>query len=280
MRKPGIINLALLLLVVLLGIVIWLTPDEQQSEQFQTLTSLNREAITYIRISNGNGPEFILKRQVGDWLMTTPYRTEANTPRIDRLLALVSTASLEQFSLPQGDLEAFGLARPQAEIQFNDTTMNFGGTHPYNHRRYLQIGTTLHLTEDRFPHHILARAEAFVSRRLVNEKGKISVIKTSQWRLFRTDDRRWKLEPPVPGISTDQLVKKIDQWKMALASKVDKFSGENPSEQIEIFLEDNATPLILGIEKQKKGILLVRHDLELAFHVPSAAQLLQMPEAN
>lgn len=277
MRRPVLINLALLLLVILFGIMIWLTPDEQQSGQFEPLTSLSPESIEYIRISNGNGPEFIMKRQEGNWLMITPYQVEANTPRIDRLLALVSTPGFERFSLPQGDLEAFGLAQPQAEIQFNDITVSFGGTHPYNHRRYLQVGNTLHLTEDRFPHHVLAGAEAFVSRQLVSEKANIKEIKTTQWRLFRAGDRQWKLEPPVPGISTDQLVKKIDEWKMALASKVDKSSGEKSSEHIQIFLEGETTPLTFGINKQKKSTLLVRHDLGLAYHIPSAEQLLQMP---
>lgn len=166
MKRTSMLNLLLLGIVVLLGGIVWLTPDEKTTQPPPPLTPLQPTDIERIRITNHNGT-FVLVRNGTQWQMTEPYEITANTPRINMLLDIVSTASVESFPAPPDRLTEFGLNEPEASIQLNDTELFLGSVHPYNRRRYIRIGNTIHLINDRFPHHLLARAEAFIDHSLL-----------------------------------------------------------------------------------------------------------------
>ena len=164
MSRRTRINLALLILATVLALLIWLAPDSDRQQEITPLTQQSPEEVHKITVSNRYG-SFTLERRGGDWQMTAPHATEANAERIANLLEILSTPSYQRFPLPEVDLAEFGLQPPAASIRIDRLTLELGEIHPYNQRRYLRIGDRLHLIKDRFPHHFLARAEAFVSPR-------------------------------------------------------------------------------------------------------------------
>ncbi len=275
MKRRGLINLGMLALVAILAIAVWLTPDETTERAPPPLTSLHPSNINRIRIANNNGPEFILERHQGEWRMTAPYQVAANTPRINILLDLVSTPSVERFPMPGGRLEEFGLDKPIAEVEFDGTLLVFGGTHPFNYRRYVRVGETLHLTNDLFPHHFLATAEAFVSHGLLQKEERITGLETADWTLSR-ETGGWRLEGG-PGISGDRLTEKIDSWQNAWVSKVLKAPQQQPQERVGIALEGGGH-LELGVIRDEKRLLLIRTDLGLAYQLPASSNLLDRPQ--
>jgi len=158
------INLALLVLAAVLALLIRLSPDSDPQQEITPLTRQSPEEVRKITVSNRHG-SFTLERLGGDWRMTAPDAAEANAERIANLLEILSTPSYQRFPLPEADLAEFGLQPPAASIRIDGLTLELGEIHPFNQRRYIRIGDTLHLIKDRFPHHFLARAEAFATPR-------------------------------------------------------------------------------------------------------------------
>ncbi|MEJ1297748.1 MAG: DUF4340 domain-containing protein [Candidatus Sedimenticola sp. (ex Thyasira tokunagai)] len=269
-------NLALLVLVIILGALVWFSGEQEERERLPPLTDIDPAAVKVIRISNNNGPEFTMEHLNGRWKMTTPHHIAANQPRINILLDLLSTPSIEQQPLPLDRLGEFGLEQPVAKVVFNNTQITFGGTHPYNYRRYLRIGDNLHLIDDLFPHHVLARAEAFISHELFTPEQKIREIETPEWRLFQGADNTWQLNPPHPGISNDRLTEKVDQWQHTWVARIEPPPKESPSAEVKVWLNGQPNPVVLGVVQQKKSTLLVSAELGLAYRLP-AAELLQTP---
>lgn len=278
MRKQSLVNLLLLLLVAALSLFVWYTPDQESSRKGRPLTRLDPATVKRITISNNNGPRFILQRDTRGWYMTEPYRVRANTPRIDLLLDLLSTPQIESFALPTDRLAEFGLERPLAELTFNQTKITFGGTHPYNYRRYLRIDDQLYLTNDIFPHHALARAEEFVSHALFPDDEEISEIHTPSWRLYRQQGL-WTLDPDGAGADPEQLQEKVAAWQHSRAPKVIKAPDTPPEQQLTIHLRGSEGPLKLGVISQKPRILLINQTLGLAYRLNSDA-LLRAPGKN
>ncbi|WP_428623257.1 DUF4340 domain-containing protein [Sedimenticola sp.] len=277
MRKQSWINLFLLLLVLLLGLWVWLTPEEASNTVRTPLTQLDPAAVNSIEISNHNGPRFVMQRQGADWRMTEPYPVRANGPRIDILLDLLSTPQIEAFPLPADRLAEFGLDRPLAELTFNQTRIIFGGTHPYNYRRYLRIGDQLYLTNDIFPHHALARAEEFVSHALFAEVETIEAIQTPTWRLTRQPDG-WAMQPEAPGVDVAQLAEKVADWQHTWVAKVIQAPATPSDQNVTIHLANRAEPLVLEVVNNKKQILLVNRPLGLAYQLNNDSLL--QPPAN
>ncbi|MES9911503.1 MAG: DUF4340 domain-containing protein [Candidatus Sedimenticola sp. 4PFRAG1] len=277
MEKRSLINLGLLVVMLLLATLVWFTTDDNGEKRFQPLTGLNPSTIGQITLANNNGPTFTLQRGPSGWTMTTPYQVEANVPRINILLDIVSTPSFEQHPAPADRLKEFGLDKPRAELLLNDTKLVFGGTHPYNYRRYVLIDGTLHLTNDNFPHHFLALAEDFISHSLLKEGSRVEQIRTPGWRLFHTG-QGWQLDPPVEGISADQLLAKVSDWENTWVSKVQKSPVEPATEFVEVSIQGSQRPIRFGLINTERELLLVRDDLGLAYRLPAASKLLESPK--
>ena len=164
MSRGTQVNLALLALAAVLALLILFSPDSDPQQEVTPLTRQSPEEVRKITVSNRHGG-FTLERRGGDWRMTAPHAAEANAERIANLLEILSTPSYQRIPLSEVDLAEFGLQPPAASIRIDGLTLELGEIHPFNQRRYLRIGDRLHLIKDRFPHHFLARAEAFVSPR-------------------------------------------------------------------------------------------------------------------
>ncbi|MCW8948154.1 MAG: DUF4340 domain-containing protein [Sedimenticola sp.] len=275
MKRQTLINLFLLLSVLVLGFFAWFSPVEQEQPKQAPLTGLNSVAIKRIKIHNNNGPEFEMQRVAGKWQMVKPYPVPANGPRIDILMDLLSTPQVDSFPVPIERLAEFGLEKPLAVVTFNDTQITFGGTHPYNYRRYVRIENQLYLINDIFPHHVLARAEDFISHALFPENSQISEIETPEWHIFETDGN-WQMTPASQETSAEALQNKLNSWLHTWVSKVSKAPGEAPSGEIVVQLKGVTEPTRFAIIRNKTGTLLVREELGLAYHLTSD-NLLQAP---
>ncbi len=279
MRRRNLLNIALLAVVVLLALTVWFGREEAGKNAPPRLTSLNPEQIQTIRIKNQAGPEYVMERKEDGWVMTSPYQIDANTPRINILLDITATPSFKHFPVPEERLAEFGLVPPGAVLQLNETRIEFGTTHPLNYRRYLRIVDRIHLTNDHFPHHLLASAEAYIAHELLPGKTKITSIQTDEWRITRDTQGRWTVEPAQPGQSADTLNHKIDNWRHALAIAVVPLPEGKPEGWVVIGIEGEPKPLRFGILRTRKQLLLTRPDLNLAYRIPTDSPLLTTPPA-
>jgi hypothetical protein len=279
MRRQLFINLGLAALVLLLVLAVWLSNREAPPPEKTPVTNLDPAAIGSIRIRNSSG-EFLLERRESGWRMSYPYVVAANDARVAKLLQIAGADSLESFPAPAEGLAEFGLEPPQAVLDLGSTRIEMGSTNPINHHRYLRIGDTLHLIRDRFPHHLLAGAEGFVSLRLIPAGGSITAIRTPDWRLSRGEDGELLLDPPLPELSVDDLQLKLQRWQQAHAARALPLAKERATPDLELILEDEEHPLRFLIVREKNRVLLLRQELGLAFRLPTGSDLLDPPAAQ
>ncbi|MCU7915451.1 MAG: hypothetical protein KZQ65_05990 [Candidatus Thiodiazotropha sp. (ex Gloverina cf. vestifex)] len=155
MDRRLLINLALLLAVCVLGLLVWLS---QQSSGLPSLTNLQPESITLIEISDLSDRHIQLERKDHTWHIGNE---PANQPRIQQLLQLCQTPSLERFD-PPADLHPFGLETPPIMMKLNGESLAFGNTDPVNGWRYVHYTDQIHLIADGFYHHLSAPREAWL----------------------------------------------------------------------------------------------------------------------
>jgi hypothetical protein len=151
MRRPLLINGALLLVAALLAAAVWLSTQQQNREQKVTLTKLTPDQVSEIIIESGGGPATRFEHQADGWIMTQPAEARADQGKIEQLLQITQAISIRRFSAPQ-KLAEFGLNPPQAVLTLNQTRIEMGTLHPMNQRRYIRAGNLIHLTNDRFYH--------------------------------------------------------------------------------------------------------------------------------
>ncbi len=72
----------------------------------------------------------------------------------------------------------------------------------------------------------------------------------------------------------------MDQWQHTWVASVEAPPKEATSSAVEVWFNDQSHPITLGIVRQKRGILLVSAELGLAYRLPSATELLQIPTAK
>jgi hypothetical protein len=279
MRRQLFINLGLAALVLLLVLVVWLVPDQSTPPDKASITSLTGAEINTIRIHNSSG-EFLLERQASGWHISHPYEVAANAFLVTRLLEIADADSLESFPAPVEGLAEFGLEPPQATLELDSTRIQMGSTNPINHHRYLRIGDDLHLIQDRFPHHLLAGAEAFVDLRPVPADRLITAIRTPDWQLSKKENGGLQLDPPGEGLSTDDLQRKLQHWQQAYATRVLPLTTQETGPALELMLEGEEAPLRFLIVEENGRVSLVRQDLGLAYRLPAGSNLLDPPAAQ
>jgi hypothetical protein len=279
MRRQLFINLGLAALVLLLVLAVWQSPEEGTAPEMAGITTLNAAEINSIRIRNSSG-EFLLQRQEPGWHMSHPYEVAANDFLVARLLEIADADSLESFPAPAEELAKFGLEPPQATLDLDSTRIQMGSTNPINNHRYLRIGDNLHLIQDRFPHHLLAAAEAFVDLRPVPPDRLITSIRTPDWRLSKKENGGLQLDPPGEGLSTDDLQRKLQHWQQASATRVLPLATEGTGPVLELMLEGEEAPLRFLIVEDSDRVSLLRQDLGLAYRLPAGTDLLNPPAAQ
>lgn len=277
MQRPLLINSLLLVLVLILSGLAWLSIQEQETDQRIPLTRLRPDQINLITLEHRNGPGLRMERKTDGWAMVRPYQVSANGNRIQRLLEITRSSSISRFPIPQ-DLTEYGLTQPLAVLSLNRTRIEVGTTNPINWHRYLRIGDRIHLIKDRFIHHLQAKAVDFISPLLLPKEGRIRSINTPEWRLTFAATGKASFTPSDPGISSDAMNRKSDQWRLAVASRVMPAPESKSSGSIEIQLWDKPLPIKFEIDLTTQGTMLIRRDLGLAYIIPKGSVLLDPPK--
>jgi hypothetical protein len=153
-----------------LGALVWLSQEQPNEAKNVPLTALSPDQITLIMLENSNGPSIRIERSANGWEMIQPSRAKVNQTQIDYLLGITQAKSLRRFEAPQ-ELKEYGLSPPLAVLTLNQTRIEMGSLHPMNQRRYMHVGNTIHLINDRFPHLLQAPADYYTQTKQTPPQG-------------------------------------------------------------------------------------------------------------
>lgn len=276
MKSRLILNLALLVLIAILGAVAFFEPGKKEPETTR-LVSVDENALAAVTLQNKDTIK--LEKQNGHWRLTAPFNAPANDIRVRQLIGIAEANSEAQYPIGSEDLAKFELDKPKATLILDTTTLKFGGSDPINMRRYVQIGDTLHLVGDDFFHHLTASATDYVDKKLLPEDAKISEFFIPGLKATLGQDGKWVLEPPAePDQSISDL---LNAWNTARAIDVKRVEQPVQGDVVRITLAEGS-PIEFYILQREPDLLLVRPDLGLQYEVTGNAAKrllsLQKPE--
>ncbi|MDH3514814.1 MAG: DUF4340 domain-containing protein, partial [Gammaproteobacteria bacterium] len=211
--------------------------------------------------------DITLERTGKAWMLTAPVRARANGFNVDSLLRVVSAPVDTRFTANNNDLFKYGLDKPQSRLWLDDRQIAFGSLHPLNSRIYVQYDNEVLL----IPGHHLGPAlypyGNFIDSRLFEEDRKITSIRFTDFTLS-LQDGAWKKNPPDDKLTSDRINDFAAEWQNARALGVEKYSGRNPLDRIEVAstLGDEKKILVIGILAYKPSFVLHRPDENLEYH--------------
>lgn len=277
MSSRGILNCALLILVVGLGALVYFQPGLDKKQQ-ATLTTLTPEKIQRIEIGAQGAQTITLVKEQNAWRMTAPIQISANEFRIESILGLLGAQSHTQYKKTQVDLAKLKLDTPRYLIRFNDLSVALGDTEPLEGRRYVLIGDVIHLIADAYSHHLTQGTSGFVSLKLLPQNSRIVALTLPTFSLTQTDGR-WKLSPE-QNVSADKTNALIDAWRTASTRRVEPWTETDAHQgKIIISLKDQPNAINYLILATSPELILARPDIGMAYHFDKARAkaLLELP---
>jgi hypothetical protein len=279
MTTRGILNLLLLLGVAALAAVAIYQPGIAPTPPPVKLTALTPQQISRIHIERTGKDPLTLQKQDGHWRIAEPRQLPADDGRVNSLLRLVQETSQARFPAKPEDLHKYKLDKPAATLTLDDQVFAFGDIDPINGRRYVQLGTTVHLTTDMYFYQLDADMSSFVSTHLLPEQASISALTLPDIALTRDTQGHWQVQPDKPGLSADAIQTLVDAWRTTTALWVKNYAKGSAQGSITMQLKEPAQELHFDIMARQPELILARPDLGLQYHLSaeSAKALLELP---
>ncbi len=281
MNMRSMLNLTLLGLAAALVALVYWEPGIEGPAALPKLTALSPADIEHIVIRSQNGAEIRIDKDKEGWMMRSPVASYANGFRLDALLQVAQADSHAQFSTRDLDLAKFRLDPPATVLYLNDVELAFGDSEPINNRRYVRIGTTVHLIDDNYYYQLQTGFPSFVSNQLLPPQSKPATIKLPAFSVARARDGQWQVSPADKQPSMDAINGFVEEWRRAQAIMIDRFQGGSSQGTIAVSLEGSTAPLEFLLLETEPELVLARADIGLRYHFTAdqAQRLLQPPSA-
>jgi hypothetical protein len=256
-----------LLALVILGLVLLVVfePGKSPPPAKVTLTNLNSSDIQRIQISRDDKDTVVLEKRHDRWWLQQPYDIAASEGKVDTALELAHAASLARYPAQTMDAAQTGLQQPTLRISLGDVALRFGTTEPLQGRRYVQVGDTVHLINDRYSFLLRGAAASFVDSALLPADAALREIQLPDFSLHE-EDGHWRVSGKQAALSADRLQQFVDEWRHARAMRVSATTDTKAGQAIELRLGKGQAALRFLLTKQDDETLLTRPDLGLCYH--------------
>lgn len=267
MSSRTLLNLALGVIALGLGALVWLRPGLERDAGTQPLTTLDPQAVTAIELARDAAGPLAFRRQADGWVIAAEPAIPADSFQVHTVLALLEAGTVRSYPATDLDLAALGLTPPQASVHFDGLTLDLGTTEAIEGLRYVRQGDTVYLVEDRYQHLLNAGLASFASRRLLPEGATITALELPGLTLARTDDVHWQLTPEQPDTSADAIDRLVQNWQRTSALYVRRYEpGEHP-ETVRVTLQGVADPVVFHIVSREPDLVLARVDWGVQYHL-------------
>jgi len=282
MSNRAILNIILLAMVI--GLTVFITYDpKQESKAMTTLGGPANMEITDITLKRDGLEDVLFQRQHMQWRMLKPYQVSAAPERINALLELPSAVSHNRFSSIDKDLGVYHLAEPKAELTLNKNQYQFGNSERLSNHRYVLHDNTIHLTTDRFFHHLRTSPIQFVSRNILDTGMRIKSIDLPTLKITKSSDGHWQTAPgQAPDVARHQSIENlVDHWRTLRANQVKTI--KTPAEVMDITLTlESGRKMKFGVRQTEDELILICNPQGIQFHFDgeNANKLLSLTSSN
>ncbi|GAB4345755.1 MAG: hypothetical protein Kow006_03270 [Gammaproteobacteria bacterium] len=267
MRRQALLNLFMLLLVGALALVVLLGPEPDQPSPETPLGPPDLGTVTRIEVAFGAAPPLHLELAENRWRLADHPLWVLDQQLIEALLALPRSISHARYPLSEIRPAALGLTTPRLRVRLNDAEYRFGDQEPIRHRRYVQIGDTVHLITDTLIHQLGPLPTDWVSRKLLPEGARVTRLTLPSADLRQDPGGTWQVTPASASLTQERLNDFIDRWRNARALSVSLYQPAPKAERLRIELGPQREPLIFEIVEESGSWSLQRKEPGLRYHL-------------
>jgi hypothetical protein len=279
MNSRTALNVGLIAAIVALGAALYFKQryDAREVQEPFAIVPEQPENLQRIEIQRGHENAIVLERDTRHWRMTSPHQARLDEVQLSRVLDVARLRTSTR--LQTDDLARYALDKPWAQIRFNQHAVDFGATNPITQELYLRSGAHVYAVQPRFTAAVPGNAAKLIAHRLFAVDEHPIAFQMKDFSV-RHDGVRWQLYPDDPGLSQDDLVRWVDQWRLASSVVTQPASDLKPAESITVELRNRGT-VVLKILARAPDLVLLRSDELLQYHLPAtlASTLLTAPNA-
>jgi len=277
MSRAGWLNSALAVIVVALGAFFYYRPAQDAAVEYP-LSALKPQEATSLRIKRAGAVPVVLEKKENGWFVTAPFIARADDSRVQQLLAIVQARAAHR--LPAGDRASFGLEPPQARIIVDGQPFSFGMVSDITREQYVMAGDAVYAVHPRYGAALPVSAIQMASHQLFGADESPVRIALKD---FAVEQRggKWTLAPGFGDLSQDDLLRWVDEWRLASALRVEPRSAARARNEIKIQLK-NGGGFTLGVLSREPELVLARSDekLQYRFGTDTGKRLLSPPAAD
>lgn len=211
MRGRIAFNVALALVILGLGVLLWLDADTAKTAA--PITALKPEKIKNIEIHFPNAATLKLVRSDGHWRITAPVKARAETSEIKPILRVATAVPTRSYPASEMNLAEIGLDKPKQILHLNGVEIALGGSEPLHHNRYAKVKDKVYLIENPIKSAIDSDYTDLVALAVLPENSKITRLQTPKFTLTPTDKGGWQVSPKSEDKGADDAQWTIDAWQ-------------------------------------------------------------------
>ncbi|MBI3777267.1 MAG: DUF4340 domain-containing protein [Gammaproteobacteria bacterium] len=262
MNKRLTLNLSLAVVIIVLALLVIFEPGKDKAPELPKLTSLADDKIQHVTIERVGRDTLVFEKQADGWHITQPLQLHANEFRVTGVAHAAQTPSHARFPQAGRDLKQYELNAPKIKLTLDGQLIEFGGVNPLDNRRYVRVGETIHLVADDVFLRANGDAAGFVSTALVPDHAQeISEIKLPQLTVQKDKDSgKWTVTPAIANLSTDDIVKFVDEWRHAQALQVSAYNGTPTGEHVTLAFSSTTPPRVFDLMGKDSDLILGRKD--------------------
>ena len=263
------------MLVLVAGLGWWYVEHTAEpAATTETVSAASSVTIAAIRIDWAGGEQRTLQKDGDRWHITAPYRARADGFMVERMLTLLAAPA--EMTMPATDLARFELEQPRIRVTFGDERIDIGALHPLTGGLYVRRGERVLLVEARFAAVVPSDPTALNDKRLLGRDEVPVAFGFPAFKVTQTEGR-WRMTPDGEGLSQDELLHWIENWRLASALRAEPYAGAAPATRIAITLRDGRT-VDVGVTERDGEIAFLRADEKMRYYLfPKNARALLAP---
>jgi hypothetical protein len=276
MSRAAWLNAALAILVAALGAFFYLRPTTDSAVELPLSALKARDALS-LRIERAGAVPVVLEKRQDGWFITAPIAARADDARVQQALAIVEARSTHR--LPAADRQRFGLEPPAARLIVDGQTFGLGLVNELTREQYVLAGDAVYTVHPRYGAALPVSAFQMASRQLLASGELPQRIALKDFTVEQRDGK-WTLSSGSGDLSQDDLIRWVDEWRLASALRVEPGPAMRARDEIRIELK-NGSRLALGVISREPELVLARSDekLQYRFGAALAKRLLSPPAA-
>lgn len=276
MTSRGLLNIVLFSTAVVVAIVLY-WPRSEPAQSDYAVVPIAPGDIRAIELERMKSPAIHLRRGDGEWLMKLPIEARLDETALARVLDLTRLRAANR--LPAAELDRYGLDQPWARIRFETHTLEFGNTNTVTEEIYVRSGDAVYAVPARAAAAIPGTPGRLIAHRMFAATELPASIALRSFSV-RHDGTRWQLSPAVAGISQDDLIRWIEQWRYA-SSTTTQPAEPGSTADVTVELRDGRK-IAFDIKARTPDLVLHRRDEGLDYHLNAgmASVLLTAPASD